>query len=128
MRSTTLYIVNYGMKKQMNSSNVSAFVAEQFVFRSEVTREGREGNERPDDFFLRRWVDSFSQDRQVSVPEAVNCFMGYRDGSESLRVTIYWEAAVQALLSAFPSLSDEQYGPPVHIRVCKLVDPFQMRY
>jgi len=114
----TFYITHYATKKQKQSSNVSALLAKTIAFHLEHLKDEADA-QRLNKLLLQRCTNSLSRDREFSAPEIISYLMGWGDRFESHHyVTIYWEAAIKALLDVFPLLSTSNpYGPRVHTQV-----------
>ncbi len=121
MHALTFYIMNYATKKQVQSSNVLALLAQTVAFHLEHGKQETD-TQRLNKLLLQCCANSLTRDREFSAPEIISYLMRWGDRFEShYYVMIFWELAVKVLLNTFPSLSiSDLYGPQVHTQVCQI--------
>jgi hypothetical protein len=98
-----LYVTNYAFKKQKQSSNASALLADRLAYH-QVQSEG-EDIQNYNKRLIQRCANALFTQREFSGPEIVSYLMGWGDRYESHSyVPIYLDSAVWALKRAFPTL------------------------
>ena len=101
----TYYITNYATKKQQNSSNASALLAKRLAFIKQEERRQTDLN-KLNKKLIQSCANCLSRDREFSAPEIMTYIMGWPDVYLShYYVTIYWDAAANALKRTFPGIN-----------------------
>ncbi|EAU83557.2 ATP-dependent DNA helicase PIF1 [Coprinopsis cinerea okayama7 len=107
-RNIVWYVTNYASKKQGNSSNSSALLAQRYAYHTKQEMNNPKAfdvNKR----MLQRCANVLGRDREFSAPEVVSYLMGWGDCYEShYYVTIRWDLAMKALFNAYPALNDNK--------------------
>jgi len=100
----TYYITNYATKKQQRSSNASALLAKRLAFVRLEERTQTDLN-KLNKKLIQSCANSLSREREFSAPEIISYIMGWADVYLSHHyVTIFWDAAVNALKRTFPGI------------------------
>ena len=101
----TYYITNYATKKQQNSSNALALLAKRLAFIKQEERRQTDLN-KLNKKLIQSCANCLSRDHEFSAPEIMTYIMGWPDVYLSHHyVTIYWDAAANALKRTFPGIN-----------------------
>ncbi|KAJ2915818.1 hypothetical protein MD484_g4610, partial [Candolleomyces efflorescens] len=106
-QNLTWYITNYTAKKQGHSHNTSALLAQKHAYHDlqELRAPDAVGRNKR---LLQRCANTLARDREFSAPEVVSYLMDWGDRYEShFYVVLRWDAAIRALLRAYPGLKEQ---------------------
>jgi hypothetical protein len=104
----TYYITNYATKKQQRSSNASALLAKCLAFIKKEERRQTDLN-KLNKKLIQSCANCLSSEREFSAPEIMTYIMGWPDAYLSHHyVTIYWDAATNALKRTFPGINPQR--------------------
>ena len=104
----TYYLTNYTAKKQQQSSNASALLARRLAFIQNEERKQADLN-KLNKKLIQSCANCLTRDREFSAPEIISYIMGWPDVYLSHHyVTIYWSAAVFALIKTFPGINPQR--------------------
>ena len=103
-----LYSTNYAFKKQNQSSNVSALIADRLAFHKSLEC-ANEDTQAYNKHLIQRCANALFTQREFSGPEIISYLMGWGDRYESHGyVLIFLDAAIWALKRSFPGLKERQ--------------------
>ena len=104
------YITNYVAKKQKESTNTSALLANTFAFQAEEEKRTTELtllNKR----LIQRCANTLTRQQELSAPEVVSYLMGWGDRFISHHFeTIHWHAVMRLLKTIYPILRSTPYA------------------
>ena len=112
------YITQYVAKKQKQSMNTSALLANTYAF-----HEGKEQRNRDlallNKRLIQRCANTLTRQQELSAPEVVSYLLGWGDRFISHHFeTIHWYAVAKMLKQIYPALQSHQYActlPPLSL-------------
>lgn len=105
-RSVAFYIGAYALKKQQDSSSISAIIADGYAYhcanlKQEYVHDVREQQR----LLLFRLVNTVNREQELAGPMVMSYLMGWDDVKRShIYTPLYWSAFVGALCRAYPAL------------------------